>query len=355
MGLNSDFWRERRVFVTGATGLLGGWMVSRLVAQGADVVCLVRDWVPRSELALSGLIERITAVRGDVRSYPVVERVISEYEIDTVFHLAAQTIVGIANRNPLATFETNIQGTWNVLEACRRTGGVSSIVLASSDKAYGDDSGVPYTETTPLCGRHPYDVTKSCADLLAQAYAHTYRLRVGITRCGNLFGGGDLNWNRLVPGTIRSILRGEQPILRSDGRSIRDYIYVEDAVLAYLLLARVLSTGEQEGGTAFNFSNESRLTSLDVVSVILRLMKSDMQPRILDSATNEIHRQTLDASRARHVLGWRSAFTLEEGLARTIDWYSAHLTGRQFVAAAEPSIDEPLHQPIPTALASGQT
>ena len=238
----SEFWRDRPVLVTGATGLVGSWLTRRLLDAGADVVCLIRDWVPQSELVRSGTLDRVKVVRGDVRDREVLERAIGEYETGTVIHLAAQAIVGIANRNPVSTFESNIQGTWNVLEACRRSGVVKSIVVASSDKAYGDQEELPYDEDTPLEGRHPYDVSKSCSDLIAQTYATTYGLPVGITRCGNFYGGGDLNWNRIVPGTIRSVLRGERPVVRSDGQYVRDYFYVEDGAAAYMLLAELLHT-----------------------------------------------------------------------------------------------------------------
>ena len=233
----NSFWQDRPTFVTGATGLVGGWLVRRLLDFGADVVCLVRDWVPQSELMRAGLIEQVKVVRGDVRDQALLERTLGEYEIDTVIHLAAQTIVGIANRNPISTFETNIGGTWALLEACRRSPRVTRIVLASSDKAYGDQEVLPYDEEMPLQGRHPYDVSKSCADLIAQTYAETYDLPVVITRCGNFYGAGDLNWNRIVPGTIRSVLRGQRPVIRSDGKSIRDYFYAEDGAAAYTLLA----------------------------------------------------------------------------------------------------------------------
>ena len=214
----SGFWQDRPVLVTGATGLVGSWLTRRLVEAGADVTCIVRDWVPQSELVRTGTLDRVKVVRGDIRERDVVERAIGEYEIDTVIHLAAQTIVGIANRDPISTFESNIQGTWNLLEACRRAPLVKAIVVASSDKAYGDQEKLPYSEDAPLQGQHPYDVSKSCADLIAQTYAKTYGLPVAVTRCGNFYGGGDLNWNRIVPGTIRSILRGERPVIRSDGQ-----------------------------------------------------------------------------------------------------------------------------------------
>jgi CDP-glucose 4,6-dehydratase len=291
----------------------------------ADAVCLVRDWTPHSELVRSRGIERVKVVRGDVCDRDTLERTLGEYEIDTVFHLAAQTIVGIANRNPVSTFESNIQGTWNVLEACRRSPAVKSIILASSDKAYGDQEQLPYNEATPLAGRHPYDVSKSCADLIAQAYGKTYGQRVAITRCGNFFGGGDLNWNRLVPGTIRSVIRGERPIIRSDGQFVRDYFYVEDGVAAYLLLAERLAAAPELSGQAFNFSNEIQWTVLDLVHCILREMNSTLEPDIRNEASNEILRQYLSAERARNVLGWGPLFTVEEGLRRTIAWYREFL------------------------------
>jgi CDP-glucose 4,6-dehydratase len=329
VGMTNLFWRDRPTFVTGATGLLGGWLVRRLLELGADVVCLVRDWVPQSELVRSRLIEQVKVVRGDVRNQALLERILGEYEIDTVFHLAAQTIVGIANRNPISTFETNIQGTWVLLESCRRSPTVRQIVLASSDKAYGDQEQLPYDERTPLQGRYPYDVSKSCADLIAQAYAETYGLPVTITRCGNFYGGGDLNWNRIVPGTIRSVLRGERPVIRSDGQYVRDYFYVEDAAAAYTLLAERLAENPSLRGHAFNFSNETPVTVLELTRRILALMGSDLEPDIRNEATNEIRQQYLSAEKARRMLGWRPLFTLDEGLRRTIAWYREFFANEQ--------------------------
>ncbi len=321
----ASFWQGRSVFVTGATGLLGGWLVRRLLDSGADVVCLIRDWVPQSELVSARLIEQVRAVRGDIRDQALLERILGEYEINTVFHLAAQTIVTIANRNPVSTFESNIQGTWALLEASRRSSTVKQIVVASSDKAYGDHENLPYDEETPLQGRHPYDVSKSCADLIAQAYAVTYGLPVVITRCGNFYGGGDLNWNRIVPGTVRSILRGQRPIIRSDGNHIRDYFYVEDGAAAYLLLAERLACRPELRGQAFNFSNEIQITVLELVRRILTLMDSDLQPEILNEVTNEIRHQYLSAEKARRVLGWKPLFMLDEGLKATLEWYRGFL------------------------------
>jgi CDP-glucose 4,6-dehydratase len=288
---------------------------------GADVVCLMRDWVPQSELLNSKHLSRLKIVHGDVRDQALLERTLGEYEIQTVIHLAAQTIVTIANRNPISTFDTNIAGTWALLEACRRSPRVAQVVFASSDKAYGDSHDLPYTEDAPLAGRHPYDVSKSCADLIAQAYATTYGTPVVITRCGNFFGGGDLNWNRIVPGTIRAVLRGQRPVIRSNGAFVRDYFYVEDGAIAYMLLAERLGADPTLKGRAFNFSNEVQITVLELVRRVLTLMQSDLEPDIRNEASNEIVHQYLSAATARRDLGWRPSFALDEGLRRSIEWY----------------------------------
>jgi CDP-glucose 4,6-dehydratase len=321
----SAFWQDRPVFVTGGTGLVGAWLVKRLVEHGAEVTCLVRDWVPRSELVQAKLLERVNVVRGDVCDQGLLERALGEYEIDTVIHLAAQTIVPIANRNPGATFETNVAGTWRLLEACRRSPKVKQIVLASSDKAYGDQVKLPYGEDTPLQGTHPYDVSKSCADLIGQSYARSFDLPVVVTRCGNFYGGGDLNWNRIIPGTIRSIVRGQCPIIRSDGTYVRDYFYVEDGAAAYMLLAEKLAANRALKGEAFNFSNELQITVKELVDRILRSMGSTLVPEVRNEAQREIKLQYLSAAKARSQLGWTPLFTLEEGLERTVRWYRDYL------------------------------
>ena len=315
------FWIDRPVLVTGATGLVGGWLARRLLDAGADVICLVRDWVPRCELVRSGLIDRLQVVRGDLCDRNLLERVLGEYEVPTVFHLAAQAIVGIANRNPVSTFESNVAGTWNLLEACRRSPLVEQIVVASSDKAYGECPQLPYTERTPLAGRHPYDVSKSCADLIAQSYAATFSTPVAITRCGNFYGGGDLNFNRIVPGTIRSVLRGQRPVIRSDGHFVRDYFYVEDGAAAYMLLAEQMARRPELSGQAFNFSNETPLTVLELVGRVLQRMSSSLEPIVRGEACHEIREQYLSASKARDTLHWQPLFSLDKGLAETIAWY----------------------------------
>jgi CDP-glucose 4,6-dehydratase len=314
-------WHRCRVFVTGCTGLLGTWLTEWLVDRGADVVGLVRDTVPPSDFYRRGLAARIVTVHGEVENYDLLERAVNEYEIEVVFHLAAQTIVGVANENPRSTFSTNIAGTWNVLEAVRRSSRVRAVVVASSDKAYGTQSELPYREEAPLVGRHPYDVSKSCADLLAQTYWSSYRVPVGITRCGNFYGGGDLNFNRIVPGTIRSVIDGQRPIVRSDGTLVRDYFYVKDGVGAYTLLAEKLLAGECHG-QAFNFSNELQVTVLDLVQTIAGLMeRPDLSPVVQDATRNEIPHQYLSAERARRELGWKPHYALEHGLRETIEWY----------------------------------
>lgn len=318
----SAFYARRPVFVTGGTGLVGGALVRRLLEAGADVVCLVRDWVPQSELVRAGQLERVRVVRGDVRDQALLERALGEYEVDTVIHLAAQSIVSIANRNPISTLETNILGTWALLEACRRTPTVKQVVVASSDKAYGPQPVLPYTEDTPLSGQFPYDVSKSCSDLVAQMYHRTFGVPVCITRCGNFFGPGDLNWNRLIPGTMRSVLLGQRPLIRSDGEFVRDYVFVEDGAEAYLQVAEALASRRELAGQAFNFSNEEPRSVKQVVGRILAIAgREDLQPDIRNEASSEIRDQYLCAKKAREVLGWKPRFTLDEGLRRTLAWY----------------------------------
>ena len=319
-GSDMSFWGNKNVFLTGCTGFLGSYLAKELVNLGANVTGLVRDNVPKSNLYKGEEFKRINTASGAIEDEPILERILGEYEIDTVFHIAAQAIVGIANRNPMGTFESNIRGTYNILEAARRSPLVKRIVVASSDKAYGDQTQLPYHEDMPLKGSHPYDVSKSCTDLIAQAYHKTYGLPVCITRCGNLYGGGDLNFNRIIPQTIKSVLRGERPVIRSDGTFIRDYFYVEDAVKAYLLLAEKMIDSGLEG-QAFNFSNEIQLTVLELVNKILALMKTDLTPVILNQGSNEIIHQYLSSKKASEILGWKPSFTIDQGLIRTIDWY----------------------------------
>ena len=324
--MTTSNWAEHRVLVTGATGIVGSWLVRRLLDEGADVVAFVRDHDPQSEFVRSGDIGRTTVVSGRLEDFGDVERAINAHDVDTVFHLGAQPIVSTALRNPLPTFEANIRGTYHVLEACRLHAGlVQRVVVASSDKAYGDGPALPYTEDMPLHGRHPYDVSKSCADLLTLSYAHTYGLPATVARCGNIYGGGDLNWSRIVPGTIRSLHRGERPVIRSDGRFTRDYIYVEDVVDGYLALAARCLEPEVRG-TAFNFSPESQVSVLEIAGLLAMLMHREaLRPDVRNEVSHEIRDQYLDASRARALLGWRCQYDLEAGLQKTIRWYEAFL------------------------------
>lgn len=326
MEVAAQFWQDRPTFVTGSAGLLGGWLVRRLRELGARVVGLVWDPMLQDELVPSGMFEQVTVVGGDVRDQALLERILGEHGIETVFHLAAQTVLSIANRNPVETFETNVRGTWALLEACRRSPTVKQIVVASSDRVYGAHAQLPYTEEMPLVGRHPYDASKSCADLVALAYAATYELPVAISRSGNFYGGGDLNWSRIVPGAIRSVMRGEPPVIRSDGNYVRDYFYVEDAAAAGTFLAERLAERPDLRGQAFNFSNEAPITVLDLVKLIVRLMGSHLEPRVLNEVTYDIQEQYLSAAKARQLLGWKPLFSLEEGLRRTIEWYRESLS-----------------------------
>ena len=317
-----NFWKNHNVFITGASGLLGSSMVEELLGKGANVTCLVRDWVYGSKLLESDYLAKCNIVRGELVDYDLLLRAINEYEIDTVFHLGAQTIVGTASRSPLSTFEANIKGTWNILEACRQCSQkIERVLVASSDKAYGSHADLPYTEKTPLVGRFPYDVSKSCTDLISMSYFHTYQTPVAITRCGNLFGAGDLNFNRLIPGTIKSALNNEAPIIRSDGKFVRDYFYVKDAVDAYLCLAEKMPD-QTFTGEDFNFGTETPLSVIQLVDEILQAMgKNELVPKILNQASHEIREQFLDCTKAKTMLDWQPTRTLKDGLTETIVWY----------------------------------
>ena len=311
-------WQDKSVFVTGASGFLGGWLVKRLLELDADVVCLMRDWIPQSNLF--NVLDKVKVVRGSIRDQALLERILGEYEVNTVFHLAAQAIVSVANRNPVSTFDSDIKGTWSLLEACRRSPTVKREIICSSDKAYGTQDKLPYTEDMPLKGIYPYDVSKTCVDLIAQSYTTTYKMPIGITRCGNLYGGGDLNWNRIVPGTIRSVIRSQRPIIRSDGTMIRDYFYVEDAVNALISLAESNVSG------AFNFSNEEPLSVINMVNRILKNMNSKLKPIIKNEASNEIKAQYLNSTKARSLLNWKPLYTVKDGLIKTIEWYKEYFS-----------------------------
>ena len=328
----TTFWTDRNVFVTGATGLLGSHLTEELVARGARVTILVRDWVPDSRAVTSGTLLRCQVVRGELEDHATLLRALNEYEIDTVFHLGAQTIVGTASRSAMSTFESNIRGTWCLLEAAKQCPKlIQRVIVASSDKAYGAHDKLPYTEDAPLQGRFPYDVSKSCTDLISFSYAQTYRVPIAVTRCGNLFGPGDLNFNRLIPGTILSALKNEHPVIRSDGTFVRDYFYVRDAVNAYLQLAERVP-GDGFTGEAFNFGTETPLSVLQVVERLLAAMgKTELEPKIHGEASHEIPRQYLDCTKARTRMAWRPLWTFEDGLKETVAWYREWLSERRTV------------------------
>ena len=321
-----SFWANRSVLVTGATGLVGSWLVRDLLDKGAHITALILDSDPNSELIRSGDIKSISVVNGDLRNYKDVARATFINDCSEVFHLGAQTIVGTALTDPLSTFESNIQGTWNVMEAARQSrGSVKSVVVASSDKAYGSSEILPYLENFPLHGDGPYDVSKSCTDLIAQSYGSTYGIPVTVARCGNIYGGGDLNWSRIIPGTIRDLIGDKRPVLRSDGTFVRDYVHVDDIVSAYLNLSEVSQAKGINGG-AFNFSRDEPLSVLDLYREISTIVAGTyVEPEIQNTAKSEIKDQHLDSSKAKSILGWESKVTLEQGLTKTVSWYKSYL------------------------------
>lgn len=328
------FWRDRSVLVTGATGFLGSHLVDALLARRAAVVIVRRDRRPATPVSARWL-EHVAVVDGDIVDTVLLHRVLEEFSIQTVFHAAAQTQVGVARRQPTSTFASNVEGTWSVLEAVRRSPAVEQVVIASSDKAYGVQSRLPYDESMPLLAEEPYDVSKACAELLARSYVATYGTPVAITRCANFYGPGDRNWRRLVPGTLRSLLLGEPPIIRSNGSLVRDYLYVKDGVSAYLRLAEAMAADGTLAGQAFNFSAEAPLTVMEMVQRLQEAAGTSLEPTITDEAVGEIPAQHLSARKARAALGWSPAYSLEEGLAETVDYYRALLVGSRGRSVAE--------------------
>jgi CDP-glucose 4,6-dehydratase len=327
VGGNALSWDRRPVLVTGASGFLGTHLTGLLVDRGAAVVALWRDDTPGSSLR-DRWQGRVTIVDGSVEDQALIERILGEYDVRSVFHLAAQTQVGVANRNPVSTFEANIRGTWSVLEAARRSPLVEQVVTASSDKAYGSQPSLPYEEDMPLLAVHPYDVSKACADLLATSYHRSFGVPVCITRCGNFFGPGDLNWERLVPGTIRSLLAGERPVIRSDGTLLRDYLYIVDGALAYLAVAEAMAADPGVVGEAFNFSTEQPVTVLELVAMIQQAVGTSLEPDVRATATNEIDRQFLSSGKAKQRLGWSPTASLAQAIDATVAWYRDHLAPR---------------------------
>jgi len=319
--MNKNFWHNKNIFVTGASGFLGSWLIKELLSFGARITVIIRDYEAHSNFYQFGFDKKVNIVNGDLINFLLLSRIFNEYEIDTCFHLAAQPLVPTANRSPLSTFESNIRGTWNVLEAARKNPLKPKVVIASSDKAYGSSNNLPYTENQLLKGDYPYDVSKSCTDILAQSYYKTYKLPVTISRCGNFYGGGDTNWSRIVPGTFKSIIFNENPIIRSDGKLIRDYFFVKDVVSAYLALGEGMDD-ESIHGEAFNFGTETPISVIDLVNNMINISgKKNLKPEILGKNHGEILEQYLSSKKAYRVLGWSPKYSLEHGLIQSFEWY----------------------------------
>jgi CDP-glucose 4,6-dehydratase len=323
-------WRDKSILVTGAQGFIGSWLVSRLLDEGARVVVLRRDIPAESRFGIEGLEERCDVVLGDLVDYESLMRALNEYEVKAVFHLGAQTIVGTANRSPLSTYETNIRGTYLLLEACRAVGvvgdGIERVVVASSDKAYGNHDELPYSEDFPLQPRYPYDVSKAATDMIARSYAVTYELPVAVTRLANVYGGGDFNFSRIVPDTARALVRGDRPVIRSDGTPERDYIYAADAVDAYLAIAQSLDDPAMRG-RAWNAGAGRPYSVKEIVSRLIAVSGREVDADVQGEGTphGEIDRQFLDSSRIRDELGWEPRWELDDGLRATWSWYEQHL------------------------------
>ena len=318
-----SYWAGKKVLVTGCNGFVGGWLTQRLVDQGAQVFGLIWEVDPDAHFYRAGLSDRITCVPGDIRDVPLLTKTLADGNIDTVFHLAAQAIVTKAKLSPLETYETNTMGTWALLEAARSARSLQRIVVASTDKVYGDRDELPYLESSPLCATNPYDVSKAAADLIARSYAKTYHLPLAVVRCGNIYGGGDLNFDRLIPSTIIAALQNEHPLVRSDGTLTRDYMYVDDAVDAYLMLGQALDQ-QRFHGEVFNFGNEQPFTVLEIIGRVLDLMgRRHLTPIVQNVAEAEIQHQYLSAAKAKDELGWVPAHDLGSGLPKTISWYEA--------------------------------
>ncbi len=324
LGIMSNFWKNRNAFVTGATGFVGSHVARLLVEQGANVVCLQRDAVRNNSLDIMSLRDKVSVIDGTLEDFALMERIVNEYEIDAVFHLAAQALVGVANRSPISTFEANIRGTYSLLEACRKSETVKRVVVASSDKAYGSHDKLPYAEDYPLLGLFPYDASKACTDIIARSFAHSYKTPVVVSRFANIYGPGDMNMSRIIPGAIVSVLRDEAPIIRSDGTPIREFIYVDDVARGYLLLAERI---DEVIGEAFNFGAGDTVQMLDLVNRIISLSGRDLKPHVMlqKKIEREIDAQYLSAEKVERRLGWRAEVSLDEGLKRSMEWYQKNL------------------------------
>jgi len=322
----ADFWFGKRVLITGGTGFIGSWLVKSLIKNGSKVTLLVRDLHPNVFFSLKqNQLFPKNIVIGDLSNYDLVTRIFNEYEIEACFHLAAQAIVGVANQSPLSTFTSNIKGTWNLLEAARNSKTLDRMIVASSDKAYGEPIEVPIPESHPLLASHPYDASKACEEILAKTYYHSYGLPIAISRCSNIYGGGDLNFSRIIPDIIRSILLDKQPIIRSDGKSIREYLYISDVISGYLSLGKNLSQKNVKG-EAFNFGASNPISVIELVNKLLRITeKNNLKPKIMNKTSNEIKIQYLSSKKAKNILNWYPKTSLDDGLKQTFEWYRDNL------------------------------
>lgn len=325
--MNNSFWNNKRVFITGFEGFLGSHLTRAMLQSGAKVIGLDIKAFRKETILCPRDYKKIVVYKGSVTNHNLLKKILRKHSIKVIFHLAAEAIVNRSQKNPRKAFESNITGTWEVLEAARQQGNMQAIVVASSDKAYGAHKNLPYHEDAPLVANHPYDVSKSCADLITNTYFHTYGLPVAITRCGNIYGPGDFNFSRLIPDALRCLCNGKTLQVRSDGKFVRDYVYVDDIVEGYLNIAELLEK-KRLGGESFNLSNECPLTVIELLQKInkLNLCGNKLNYRILDEAKYEIKKQYLSSAKARRVLGWKPAYNLCDGLRKTAEWYFNYFT-----------------------------
>lgn len=323
----NNFWKNKKILITGYEGFLGSHLTNALLKHGARIWGLDIRTHRKQTILSSKELNKINIIKGSVENYSLIYKIIKKNNIEFIFHLAAQSLVGPALKDPRKTFSTNIRGTWNILESCRNSRKVKAIIIASSDKAYGIKSKLPYKEDSSLAGCHPYDVSKSCADLLSYTYFHTYGLSVCITRCGNIFGPGDFNFSRIIPDTIKSVIKNKTLLIRSNGKFTRDYIYIDDIVSGYIILAEKLQKLKLSG-EAFNFSNEKPISVLELVRIIYKLVNKKQNYKILNQVKYEIKHQYLSSQKARRILSWEPQYTLDKGLKITIDWYKDYFNNK---------------------------
>jgi len=322
--MQRKFWKGKRVLITGYEGFLGSNLTKCLLKLKAEISGLDIVTKRKKTILTRKELRAINIVKGSVEDLALVNRIVKKERIEIVFHLAAEALVGDCLKEPLKGFSTNIKGTWNILESARLNKSIKAIIVASSDKAYGSHSNLPYRETAALSGMHPYDVSKSCADLITHAYYHTYRVPVVITRCGNIFGPGDFNFSRIIPDCFRSIVKNKVLAIRSDGKFIRDYVYVDDIVNGYIALAEKMRALKLYG-EAFNFSDENPISVLNLVKKVYRISGKKPNHKVLNKAKYEIKKQYLSSRKARKILGWKPKNNLDQALRETFNWYKRNL------------------------------